>query len=551
MSGSSPGRFHLVDEEWITVRYLDGSSRDISIHTAFHDAAAIREIEGEVPTQSFAILRLLLAILSRAIETDPARASAVEWSDLWADGLPLPSVDTYLDTWRDRFWLLHPERPFFQVADLATAKGEFRDTSVLILDLPSNNRLFTTRSGSDSLALEFGEAARWLVNTQAFDPSGIKSGDPRDPRVKGGKGYPIGVAWSGHLGGVMLEGGSLAQTLLLNLVLPSEAYEAGIESNPATDIPVWERPDPDTPLDRELRPTGPVALQTWQSRRIRLVADGDRVTACLVCNGDALTPQNQHRHETMTAWRFSEPQTKKAGFPTYMAREHLPEHSFWRGIGALLPQRPKIDKAGRDVSRPPAVLSAVTNRREDGAIAPSDRIRLRAVGVVYGSQSSVVSDVIDDRLNMTVALFDGQRADLAACAENAVHLAEDGVRALRQLAQNLALAGGGDGAGASAAAEAEAYDALDRHYRTWLATLDESTDAVTAMSEWRGRADDVLRRLGRSLVASASTAAWSGREVRTRTGSMYLTTPLAESWFLGALRKTLGDGELTTEETPA
>src|SRR5690606_22058210 len=31
------------------------------------------------------------------------------------------AMTTYLEKWRDRFWLFHPEHPFVQVADLATA----------------------------------------------------------------------------------------------------------------------------------------------------------------------------------------------------------------------------------------------------------------------------------------------------------------------------------------------------------------------------------------------------------------------------------------------
>src|SRR5690606_26595266 len=70
--------------------------------------------------------RLLLAITHRALTTafgswrDKDR---VRW---YRDGLPLAEIKAYLQHWRERFWLFHPEFPFLQVAALATAE-ETRD----------------------------------------------------------------------------------------------------------------------------------------------------------------------------------------------------------------------------------------------------------------------------------------------------------------------------------------------------------------------------------------------------------------------------------------
>src|SRR5947199_72580 len=115
---------------------------------------------------------------------------------------------------------------------------ETAELSKLISDVPNGAPMFTTRIGGD-LSVPYAEAARWLVHCQAFDPSGIKAGAVGDDRVKGGKGYPIGVAWSGLLGGVLLEGRTLKETLLLNLIA-ADFDVCG--RDPAVDLPVWERP---------------------------------------------------------------------------------------------------------------------------------------------------------------------------------------------------------------------------------------------------------------------------------------------------------------------
>lgn len=536
---SEPSRFDLLNEPWIPVRYLDGTTSEVSVREAFTDAARIRELGGELPTQVFAILRLLLAILYRASYDEEHDTWHDDWAVWWEEGLPLDDIADYLDEFTDRFDLLHPERPFFQVAGLHTAKGEVKDTAPLILDLPSNNRLFTTRAGGESMRLPFSEAARWLVNAQAFDASGIKSGAVGDERVKGGKGYPIGLAWSGLLGGVFAEGADLRETLLLNFVTPGR----GIDADGRTDLPPWEEAEADTAAERAgLVPTGPVRLFTWQSRRIRLVAEGDRIVGCILANGDALTPQNQQNHEPLTGWRYSEPQSKKAGAPTFMPREHQPGRALWRGIGAILPSLASSQriKDTRKVEHqrfisPPVAAAAAGRMLELGE---NRRINLRGVGVLYGSNNSVVDEVIDDRVTVAMALLSTTNTTLAAIAENAVTVADQGVRALRYLAENLAHAAGGDGVGDRIRAETSAYAQLDGMYREWLVALDGDTDPEVAIAEWRAAAHRLLRELGADLIRGSGPAAWAGREMQGEV----MNTPRAESRFLRSLRNTFAVG---------
>lgn len=532
-SSVEPSNLNLIDDPWIAVRWLGGRTSEVSIRETFHRAHEIRDIAGELPTQTFSILRLLLAILYRAIDD---RITPGSWSELWRNGFPLDDIDGYLDAFHDRFWLLGGERPFFQVADLVTARGEMKDVSPLIFDLPSNNRLFTNRAKSGATSLPLAEAARWLVNVQAFDASGIKSGAVGDDRVKGGRGYPIGVGWSGHLGGVYARGRSLRETLLLNLV----GEEAGIERDLDVDIPPWEEDHADTAAEREgLIPRGPVRLSTWQSRRVRLVAEGDRVIACLVANGDRLTPQNMQGLEPMTAWRYSDPQSKKAKQNTYMPREHLRGRALWRGIGALLPgvARP-VPKLNIDSGLVPGVVNWVAHL--EGLVDGLPPLRLRAVGVVYGSNNAVVDETLDDTVLLPLALLREHNRPLAAQAEHAVSLADEGAYAVRRLAENLERAAGGTGEASKDRAIEAAYAALDGPYRSWLASLGDGDDPLDAIEAWKRAARGILREVGSDLLAQAGPAAWVGREVRHGGSIEFVAAPRAESWFLRALDKTFG-----------
>lgn len=117
----------------------------------------------DLPTQDFAILRVLLAILQRAIspmldDLDEDVEPAEVWGRLWeASELPMDAIEAYLAKWRDRFDLFDPEHPFMQVPDLKTSKDECLPVAKIIADVPDGDRLFTSRSDYRLEYLTFAE----------------------------------------------------------------------------------------------------------------------------------------------------------------------------------------------------------------------------------------------------------------------------------------------------------------------------------------------------------------------------------------------------------
>ena len=351
--------FNLLDEPWIRVTRLDGTSDEVSLLAVFREATDISGIHGEIASQDVAILRLLLAICHR---TMGGPENMDTWEKYWDDpGRLGRDAVAYLESYRDRFDLRDPERPFFQVAGIHAASGKTSGLESLIVDVPNGDPFFTTRIAQGLESVSWAEAARWLVHVHAFDPSGIRTGAVGDPRVKGGKGYPIGPGWTGQIGVVTVNGESLERTLLLNTVVCEKVD--GLDVDPAADLPPWER-EPDTPAGSlALEPTGPVSCYTWQTRRV-LLHGGARVTSLFLGNGDKATPQNRYLVEPMTAWRYSEPQTRKLKAIVYMPRKLPTDRAFWRGLSTLVAQlspRVTIKRAG-DVPRyhSPGVVSFST-----------------------------------------------------------------------------------------------------------------------------------------------------------------------------------------------
>jgi CRISPR system Cascade subunit CasA len=533
MSEHEVPSFDLIDQPWLLVRRRDGTVTELSLIDTFDQAHDLAGLVGDVPTQVFALTRLLLAILHGAVD---GPRDVDHWAELWeSDRLPIDDIRTYLERHRSRFDLLHQETPFFQVAGLHTEKGEMAELSKLIADIPNGHPFFSTRLDRD-LSLSFAEAARWIVHCHAFDPSGIKSGAADDDRVKGGKGYPIGVGWSGLLGGVVPEGATVRETLLLNLI--ARDYEP-LARWAATDLPAWEREPPgagERPTSHaaggEPHATGFVDLYTWQSRRIRLAHDGHRVTAVLICNGDRLTPQNHHIVEPHTAWRRSAPQELKLKQRlVYMPREHNPERAIWRGLQSLLPGAEKPQKGDAAQALSPTVLEWISHVGD--VVGPDFPLRMRTIGMTYGSQSSTTEEIIDDALSLRAVLVRHDAADLAGVVVSCVEAAEKAARALGSLAANLAAAAGGESDGPRSRATELAFAELDISFRTWISGLQSDTDATVAQVVWHSEARRVVAALGRDLVARASATAWIGRTVKGR----LVTSAHADSWF----RKDLHD----------
>jgi CRISPR system Cascade subunit CasA len=522
--------FNLIDEPWIKVRALTGEVREVSLSDLFDTAPNLRGLAGEVPTQDVAILRLLEAVILGAVRLDTPRhrdESQDLWAQWWRAGRFPEEVVKYLDRYRDRFYLVHGETPFLQVAGLHTASGSASGLVKLIADVPDGHQYFTTRAGAELESLSFAEAARWLVHCHAFDPAGIKTGAVGDSRVKGGKGYSMGYpAWAGNLGIVIAEGENLFQTLMFN-------WPVALVGD-ANDLPVWERqPLKACVAEDHPVPLGPADLMTWPSRRVLLHESEGRVVDVQISNGDRLGPQNQLVNESMAAWRKSAAQSKSAGTDVYMPVLHLPERRMWQGLAGLL-----MSAAGESQSA--WVVKWLGELRCEELLPATQVIRLRAVGIEYGPQASSIAGMVDDSLRaQVIALSDPV---LVAAAVDAAKRASDAVVALANLASNLEAACGGDSERPRSRTFELGYSLLDGPYRLWLADLADPSKVVETLDDWSQEVKRILAEAAYRLIDDAGPVAQIGREVAQRGSGepRLLDAALAEIWFRAALNKALG-----------
>lgn len=504
--------FNLLDEPWIRVMTEDCTVVERSLMQVLLNSHRYQRLAGELPTQDVALLRLLLAILQTVFyrvdpegEDDPIedRAAAIRrWQALWNAGcFPVQPIRTYLETWKDRFWLFHPEHPFYQVP--AAAVGTKFKASKLNGELSESAhkmRLFPLRDGEEKETLSYAEAARWLVTLIGFDDSASTK-----------KETGTGTGWLGDRVNVYAIGENLFETLMLNLVFLKDGRYVWAEN-----IPAWEQPTVTTAKKREIPlPDNQAELLTLQSRRLILSREENRVTGFSSTGGDFFGKEGRANafSEQMTLWRAGK--TPKNAVPQFVPAPVDPWRQMWRDFEVILGRR--------EDTHIPGVVAWLTELRRKNVI-PRKYVHIASVGVTYDSKKGSIADIISDHLDFQMSLLDAAGELWIVLVGGEIHLIDKVARALGALAEGLYLAQGGqlDGAGKKARQSQRdegmrlLYAAVDLPFREWLAHIgaqhgdDENTRAQEQQC-WRNIVFRIADNLGREIVRDAGTAAFTGR----------------------------------------
>ena len=539
--------FNLLDEPWIRVRDAACRVQEVSLADALLRAQEFTDLAGEMPTQDAAVLRLLLAVLQSVFcrvdaagesaplwDEDDADAAVERWEELWSLGrIPEAPVRRYLARWHDRFWLFHPERPFYQVpeaevgTEYAAAKlnGEIAESG-------NKLRLFSAYAGAGKAELRYAQAARWLLYVNGYDDTSAK------PK---GKNLPSpGAGWLGKIGLIYATGANLFETLLLNLVLAREDGRPWGEPRPC-----WEL---DAPRSRERTEIAPpdnqAELLTLQSRRLLLHRSGDKVTGYSLLGGDFFGRENAF-FEQRTVWR-RRAETKNAP-AAFLPKRHDPAQQFWREFPSVFVKQKEVQV--------PGIVSWLGKLQEEDERLGKRMLHFRIVGVEYGDKDFFVTDAFQDGLSFHASLLEELGRSWRAWITEEIAHCEQLAQAVGSLAYDLSLASGDKPTPAAKTAAAKAqrareqfYFQIDQPFRQWLYEIEpewgrEKTQEHIA--SWRSQALRIARTLGQRLVDRAGDAAFVGRKItmaaerggkKGETKSFYFAAPKSFSYFQYRIR---------------
>lgn len=526
--------FNLLDEKWILVRKSDCTVDELSLTDALLKSHEYVELAGELPTQNVSILRLMLAVLHTVFsryspQGEPAPLydsddAEYRWKELWNAGrLPEKPIKEYLASVHDRFWLFHPERPFYQT-EAAKIGTEYTASKLNGAVSESGNkiRLFCGCTGVQKSELSYSEAARWLLYVNNYDDTSSK------PK---GKNLPSpGAGWLGKLGLITIQGNNLFETLVYNLILLNHKRNFSEVWGP--ECPAWEPDVPNTAERAEIpMPDNLSELYTLQSRRLWLNRDdNEKVIGYNLLGGDFFEKVDAFI-EPMTVW--SKVKGNERAGEKFQPRRHDSSVQMWREFSYAFETA--------EGSHIPGVVLWTKYIKQ---MLPESRklISFSIASVQYGDKDFFVNDVFSDSLTFHTDLLTEIGEHWRAKITDEIKKCDESAAALRFLAKDIELAAGSaeDTVLKRAVVERareQYYYEIDLPFRNWLERIDPNWEIVSeqeeqALREWHETAKRIALRIGQELVESAGTAAIVGRAVKDKNDKeRYYSAPDAYRYF--------------------
>lgn len=514
--------FNLLDEKWILVRKSDCTTDELSLTDALLRSHEYTALSGELPTQDVSILRLLLAVLHTVFSrytpegeykpVSSANEAMSRWKTLWDGGkFPEKPIREYLESQHEKFWLFHPERPFYQTK--AAEKGTEYMASKMngVLSESSNKvRLFSSCAGKSKDTLTYSEAARWLLYVNSYDDTSAKAS--QESKSKENKLPSIQAGWLGKLGLITVRGNSLFETLMFNFIV----VEPSNREIWADEKPTWELEKPREKERCEIAtPDNLAELYTIQSRRLILKHENNSVTGYSLLGGDFFDKVDAFI-EPMTVWgKVKESEKTQIQF---QPRRHNSSVKMWREFASVF--------ASSDGMRLPGVVSWI------GQIRLIDKKRyscFNIASVQYGDRDRFVNDIFSDSLTFHTDLLTevGKRWQESISEE--VGKCEDIARKLGKLAADIEIAAGSSPKDAPKSAtvshvQEQYYYEIDVLFREWLLSIDPEWESGSheeheCIRKWHEISRKIAESLGKELVNSAEASAVVGRfiEVKDKT----------------------------------
>ncbi|AYW48819.1 type I-E CRISPR-associated protein Cse1/CasA [Tetragenococcus osmophilus] len=535
------GRFNLIDEPWISVMTNDkGETKEVSLAETLQNAKQYKALAGDSPTQDFAVLRILLAVLHTVFSRFDAEGNAYAyfevddqlkqttvidedniedyaenlydtWIELWEKKQFPDIVQIYLEQWHERFYLFDDKYPFFQVTEEMMEPEKINKASPSSVSGKNINRLISESGNKAALfspkykskknkeLLTTSEIARWLITFQGY--SGLS-----DKVIFGEEKYKSSKGWLFDIGGTYLEGKNLYETLLLNLVL-IDSQEMQLKNS---QKPSWEYSGDDLInwYFSERKIDNIAELYTNWSRAIYINPEIDinKPFEFNIVKLPDIYHQNQFV-EPMTTWRFNKSGENKN---TYTPRKHQMNQSMWRSFGLIT-----LPHSDTEEQRRPGVMDWLD--KIDKNIEEFE-VKIQAISMQDDGNATswVPVNEIHDSLKINdLVLTDIAQAGWLPRINEVVETTKtvigytyrtfmEDIRDIRQLSSNHQFV--------SRSVE-ELYYAVDLPFRNWLSSLQPSDSKVEQIFKWHATLKKIVNQQAEKVLENATYRDYVGMEI--------------------------------------
>ena len=537
------GRFNLVEEPWVAVLDNDsGERKEVSLLNLFENARKYRCLAGEMETQNFAVLRLLLSIIqtvfsrfdvngeclpgvkvnNRYVQVEPVDEDDKEdyiialeknWSDLFSLNEFPKIVSEYLKCWRDRFFLFDDEHPFYQVneaemdkiysvlqkkKDLVNIHG--KNINRTISESENKRALFSpiadTKVGERSTKdiMSCSELIRWLLTFQGYTGVADKVSvvQPGQTNSRG---------WLFDIGGIYLRGNDLYETLVLNYipVIFREGFIGRVQR------PCWETSG--SLVVNKLCNGLPVdnfsELYTNWSRAIYINPDSDVNNPIgmyavklpeIIHTDDSIKP--------MTIWVYNDSGKNKG---KYTPKKHSAEQSLWRSFGAIT--MPSMKSGKKRYLRPRIFDQYELLLRVDGN-RWTDLVGVSMVDDGKPASQLPADEVCDSFQINDDVLTDEDAGGWVIRINDTVEITKEvisstyksflnGICEIRNIKDKAVDGFVGEEL-------AEVYDEIDFDFKSWLASIEPNDSKDNKISMWKNHLKKVLLNRAEALFENSS-----------------------------------------------
>lgn len=550
-------RFNLLDEPWISVIVDEkGHNKLVSITDVFKHASEYKALAGDMKTQDFALLRILLAVLhtvfsrydiqgnSREFDSDEDNEEDFNedsmdiWREVW-DSKQFPdAVLKYLEQWHDRFYLFDDKYPFLQVLkqDIDSKKlggkspSEISGKNINRLISESNNKIavFSPKDNVDNNKSSLTEAqlARWIIMLQSY--VGLA-----DKTMFGTEKYKASKGWLFDLGGIYIEGENLFGTLMLNCVLVGE-----MQSPEKKQKPCWEYSGAEN-IENSFYETfidNISQLYTRWSRAIYINPDIsiDKPISVSIVK----LPDINHKDafiEPMTVWQYNKERENK---DKYTPRKHKVEESMWRSFGLLTLQD---SDDGILKNHKPGIMEWLNKISKD---IEGSSISLQAVSMKDDGNATswVPTDEICDTLHVDeVVVTDNSDNGWVGRINNEVEYTRSAIGFIyRQFLLDICEIRNRNKDDATKYADkciSHVYFLVDQPFRQWLANIKPKDSMNERCIQWRNTLHSILINEAKGMLENATLRDFTGRPVVQSEKESTKNIVTAYSIFTSRLKK--------------
>ena len=524
-------RFNLLDEPWISVIVDEkGHNKLVSMTDVFKHASEYKALAGDMKTQDFALLRVLLAALHTVFSRYDIQGNSREfdsgedneddfneetmdiWREVWNSKKFPDAVFKYLEQWHDHFYLFDDKYPFFQVLkqDIDSKKlggkspSEISGKNINRLISESNNKIavFSPKDNVDNnkSSLTQPQLARWIITLQSY--AGLA-----DKTIFGTEKYKASKGWLFDLGGIEIVGSNLFETLMLNCVLVGE-----MQSPEKRQKPCWEYSGTEN-IENSFYETfidNISQLYTRWSRAIYINPDIDidkPISVSIV-----KLPDINHKNafiEPMTVWQYNKEGENK---DKYTPRKHRTEEAMWRSFGLLTSQE-LYD--GSVKNHKPGIMEWLNKIKHD---ITGSSISLQAISMKDDGNATswVPTDEICDTLYIDeVVVTDNADDGWVYRINNEVEYTRSAIGFIyKQFLLDICEIRNrnkDDATKYSAKYISQAYFLVDQPFREWLANIKPKDSMNERCTQWRNTLHNILINEAKGMLENATLRDFTGR----------------------------------------